>query len=494
MTKRVACPPAPGPLEAYAAEFDALFGTLAQRRGLREYLAGLLLPRDRNKTLTALVGAEPIIGAQAPAVQRLQFFLSESPWDAEAVNARRLELAFAAPATTPHEDGVLVIDDTGDRKDGDRIAHVARQYLGSLGKVDNGIVAVSSLWADERVYYPLHVRPSTPAGRLPQGKHDPAFRTKPQLAVELVDLALEMGVLFRAVVADCFYGENETFEGALWDAELPYVLGLKPSKGTWARADEAHTPEEAARALRWGGPDEPGDWTPVVRRFRDGRRETWWAADLTFAGYGPERPVRLVVATTDPATLPVTSTWYLATNLPHPESAGAADSPVPPADLAEVVRVYGLRNWVEQGYKHVKHELGWADFMVRSDRAIRRHWALVCCAFSFCWRAWLGPAAGAAPPPMGALTPELDRDSVAPAEAPAAGRGENPADCPGAGEGLLAAGPAASPRLAGALDLPLALVARVVQRAPAPRTPGAPRLGRERPPAQPLSPLLTKYR
>jgi hypothetical protein len=53
--------------------------------------------------------------------------------------------------------------------------------------------------------------------------------------------------------------------------------------------------------------------------------------------------------------------------------------------LAEVVRLYGLRHWIEQNYKQMKDELGWADFMVRSDRAIRRHWTLVCCAFAFCW-------------------------------------------------------------------------------------------------------------
>jgi hypothetical protein len=50
MTKRLPCPPVPGPLESYAAQFDALFGRLAQRRGLRAYLQGLLLPSDRNKT------------------------------------------------------------------------------------------------------------------------------------------------------------------------------------------------------------------------------------------------------------------------------------------------------------------------------------------------------------------------------------------------------------------------------------------------------------
>src|SRR6185437_14336038 len=114
MTGRVPCPAAPGPLEAYAAQFDPLFGTLAQRRGFREYLQGLLLPRDRNKTLTALVGAEPVVAAHAKGVQRLQFFLSEAPWDAEAVNARRLALLLGAAATAPHSDGVLVIDDSGD--------------------------------------------------------------------------------------------------------------------------------------------------------------------------------------------------------------------------------------------------------------------------------------------------------------------------------------------------------------------------------------------
>ena len=145
MTSRLPVPPAPAPLEAYAARFDDLFATRAQRRGFREYLQGLLLPRERNKTLTAIANAEPIVGAQAAPVQQVQFFLSESTWDAEALNARRLELACADPATTPHEGGVLVIDDSGDRNAGTKTAHVGRQYLGSRGKIDNGIVAVTSL-------------------------------------------------------------------------------------------------------------------------------------------------------------------------------------------------------------------------------------------------------------------------------------------------------------------------------------------------------------
>ncbi len=302
MTKRLACPAAPGPLEDYAARFDPLLARLAQRRGFRAYLQGLLLPRDRNKTLTGLAGAEPVAGAQHRAVQGLQWFLTESSWDHEQLNQRRLELLVADPATAPNDHGALVIDDSGDRKAGSKTAHVARQWLGSLGKTDNGIVAVTSLWADERVYWPVDVVPYTPAARLPMGDRDPAFRTKPQLAAALVQAARQAGIGFRAVVADCFYGDNEGFTQALGQAKVAYVLAVKPRKGAWAPAEQAHTPREAAAELAWTSPAEPGDWTAVTRRFRDGHAEAWWAADasLPAAGWGPDRRTRLVVATTDP--------------------------------------------------------------------------------------------------------------------------------------------------------------------------------------------------
>jgi SRSO17 transposase len=117
----------PLPLEQYAYAFDDLFHTHIQRRRFREYLAGLLLPRDRNKTLTALVGAEPITQAQTAPVQQLPFFLTEADWDAETVTARRIEWLRADARTTPHADGALVIDETGDRKDGTPTAHVGYQ-------------------------------------------------------------------------------------------------------------------------------------------------------------------------------------------------------------------------------------------------------------------------------------------------------------------------------------------------------------------------------
>jgi DDE superfamily endonuclease len=461
MTARIACPPAPGPLEEYAAQFDDLFTHAAQRRNFRDYLAGLLLPRDRNKTLTALAGAEPIVEAQEGAVQRLQFFLSESVWDAEAVNDRRLRLLMTDTVIAPHAGGVLVIDETGDRKDGTKTAHVAHQYLGSIGKIANGIVSVTSLWADERVHYPLDVTPYEPAARLPRGKTDPTFRTKPQLAVALVERAVARGIRFRAVVADSVYGENPTFESALTRADLPFVLAVRPSHGVWAPVEDPHTPPDAARLLPWAGVDLPGGWTAVERRFRDGHIETWWAADLELATYGPGGYFRMVVATTDPGTLPAASTWYLVTNLPHPTLALRASAIVPPADLAEVVRLYGLRQWVEQGYRQVKGALGWADFQVRADRAIRRHWQLVCCAFSFCWWAALRRTLPEHSTAAGHAAPAAEEPPVA------GGKTRRPRGARGTPDALLAGGVARSASLAGPVDHALALLAGVVARAPA---------------------------
>ncbi len=144
MTTRLPVSPAPGSLEPFAQHIDSLFPKRSQRQAFRGYLAALLVPTERNKTLTALAHTEPIVGAQAAPAQRLQWFLSESPWDADAVNACRLATLRALPATAPDADGALVIDETGDRKDGTRTAHIGRQSLGSIGKIDNGIVSVGA--------------------------------------------------------------------------------------------------------------------------------------------------------------------------------------------------------------------------------------------------------------------------------------------------------------------------------------------------------------
>jgi SRSO17 transposase len=111
------------------------------------------------------------------------------PPDAEALNRQRLERWQAHPSLGPHAGGVLIGDETGDPKRGHRIVLAAQQYRGKLGHVANGVVAVTSHWADGSRHVPVGVKPSRPASRLPKGRKDPAFHTKPALAWQLIEEA-----------------------------------------------------------------------------------------------------------------------------------------------------------------------------------------------------------------------------------------------------------------------------------------------------------------
>lgn len=459
MTKRYPVSPAPGPLEDYAMSFDDLFGARAQRHAFRRYLEGLLLPAERNKTLTALSNTEPVVGAQRKEAQSLQWFLSESRWDPQEVNERRLELMVADWPSAPREEGVLVIDEHGDRKWGKKTAHVGRQWLANIGKTESGVVSVTSLLADERIYYPVDFEPYTPAHHFEGAKNDPAFRTKLKIASQLVERAVQRSIPFRAVVADSFYGEDEGFKQSLSKLGVGYVMALKPSHAWWHKVGEIGSPYEAALAAGQAWEDErhPGDWVKVMRRFKDGQKQQWWALEVDVGPYGPQRDRRSVVATTDPKELPDKATWYLASNLPHPDSKRATESELEAADLAEIVRLYGLRMWVEQSYKQVKHVLGWSQYQVRSDLAIRRHWQLVCVAFSFCWWAY-----GHLP-----ASPEEPTEAEDAPAASVAGRGEKE------DTEMLAGGFEGGKRVAGAICDAQKILEGVLRDAPAQRAKSA---------------------
>ena len=474
MTKRQAVTTAaPDPLEKYAQHFDDLFSKLNQREGFRQYLEGLLLPTERNKTLTGLTNTEPYVGAQHPRAQGLQWFLSESNWDERHVQERRLRLLLEEPSTAPNSQGVLVIDEHGDRKRGHKTAHIGKQYLANLGKLDTGVVSVTSLWADEQVYYPVDFEPYTPADYFPQGKQDPAFRTKLKIGAQLVSRAVHVPIPFRAVVADSFYGEDRGFRRSLRELNVGYVLALGPSHAWWHPETEVGSFQEAAQEAGWEGAERPGHWVKVTRTFRDGSSQDWWVLELNIRPFGPDKQERVIVATTDPDILPDLTTFYLITNLPAPGSQRAQERELAVATVEEVLRLYGLRMWVEQSYKQVKHALGWSQYQVRSDQAIRRHWQLVCCAFSFCWYHQAHattPISRTAPIQPSSSVQQEPQETLREQRAEGKKGGRNVRTT----TGDLAQSPTGSPSLARTLGLAPAMLARLVATAPTSPTPTPP--------------------
>jgi SRSO17 transposase len=465
MTKRIEVAQAPAPLEEYCQHFDPLMGKSNQREGLRQYLEGLLLPSERHKTLTGLVNTEPVVGAHLPRAQKLQWFLSESDWDERTIQAQRLTLLREDPTTAPTAQGVLVIDETGDRKDGHKTAHVGRQYLGNRGKIDNGVVSVTSLWADERVYYPLETEPYTPETSFPKGKNDPNFRTKLKIALQLVQKVVEEGWPFRAVVADNFYGEDRGLKRGLQQLGVPYVMALKPSHAWYHPEDVAGTLQDVAHEAGWQSAQQPGKWEALTRTWRSGSPQQWWVLEIVAGPYGADKTQRAIVATTDPETLPDLTTWYLVTNLPAPTEHPVTLLSFPPASLEEVIRLYGLRQWVEQSYKQIKHALGWSQYQVRRDKAIRRHWQLVCCAFSFCWYHASHGSSKASSEQEEEAEPQVSAQTNVPVET-AGTRKKNLRGKRGKAPDLLADGAEGRTRLVGALDHAQALLARLVATAP----------------------------
>ena len=102
-------------------------------------------------------------------------------------------------------------------------------------------MTVSTVRADERVYYPVHAVPCTPARHFAKGKNDPAFRTKLQIGAVLAVTARAAEFPVCAVVADSAYGDQDGFRGELAEAGLPFVMALRPHRGTGPALGRAHS-------------------------------------------------------------------------------------------------------------------------------------------------------------------------------------------------------------------------------------------------------------
>ena len=248
-------------LTIYHAQFAGCFRRSEQRHWAKKYLEGQLAPLPRKSV-------EPMALALAGGnVQAMQQFLSQGGWDDEAVLARHQQLV--ADTLGDAQRGVLILDGCDFPKQGQDSVGVARQWCGALGKRANCQASVLAAYAspagctlvDRRLYLPLPGVADYAARRAACGvPADLAFRTKPELAWELIATLRQRGSLpFAWVTMDEGFGRNTVLLDRIADAGLSLSgrgaarhpgLG-RASRGSAARAaGDAHPLRDAGAADR----------------------------------------------------------------------------------------------------------------------------------------------------------------------------------------------------------------------------------------------------
>jgi SRSO17 transposase len=238
---------------------------------------------------------------------------------------------------------ILIIDETGDKKKGKKTDYVKRQYIGNLGKTDNGIVVVTAYGVFCGITFPLLFEVYKPRERLQPGDK---YRTKPEIAALLIKKLSSMGFNFNLSLADSLYGESSTnFISVLDELKKNYIVAIRSN----------HYVEILPRQhIHYS------KWHKFQRLFSDLSKENRFIRKII---PGKRGEVRYWQITTDSENLPENSTWYVMSRYPG----------LTPRDVGNF---YGLRTWVEYGLKQSKNELGWADYRLTHYPDIERWWKL----------------------------------------------------------------------------------------------------------------------
>jgi hypothetical protein len=348
--------------DRWCKRFDDLFSHLAQKREFRNYIGGLLGESER-KNLSQIAS-----NAVGVTYHRLHHFLTEAPWETQQVNERRLLVMNQCSQTRISRGFTLIVDDSGHRKSGNFTAGVGRQYIGEIGKTDNGIVVVTTHLYDGKKSLPLDVELYQHASSLPQGKKDIEFKKKPELALALINRSLERGYRPGIVLIDAGYGNNTTFLLELEKRKLKYLGGLAKNRKviieTSAYKREEIRLDQLAQSL-------PIEEFPPVKLNLDKPKTVWVArVEVELSQLEGTRTIAIVMnASTFDSSSDVD---YFVTNV---------DSTIATPDW--IVTTYAQRIVVEVFYREAKGWLGLSEYQVRDYRSLIRHFILVFCAYTF---------------------------------------------------------------------------------------------------------------
>jgi SRSO17 transposase len=383
-------------LAAFLEPFASLLRRSESRQSMERYVSGLLADVAR-KTASDMGRALP-----ATSSQRLQELLTNTGWDAAEMDRLRIERMLERASVG---EGVVIVDDTGLPKKGTHSVGVARQYSGTLGRVDNCQVIVTTHYVDAVFDWPVNARVYLPqswmqdAARLEKA-HVPkeiVFKTKGAIALELTDAALSAGLTPRAVVADAGYGEQSALLDGWEDRALAYVVALK-SNATFRLAEAVDADPHGRPPPRLKGRRRPNginaikDRIPVktAKTILDTLPEEVWqtvAWREGMKGSLVKSFARIRVYRTDLEREYHDSSGWLILERPVAGREGEIKYyyawGLDGLSLSELVTLAHVRWVIERFYQDAKGELGLDDYEGRRWQGLHRHLALVMLAHSF---------------------------------------------------------------------------------------------------------------
>jgi len=386
-----------GELRDYVGSMVGDLGRSERRAALGWYITGLLLDGER-KSIGAMAGRLAPEAQQEAMRQRLQQAVSVASWNEEVVWCR---LAQKIDAELPELEA-LVLDHTGMPKKGKHSVGVARQYCGTLGRVDNCQVVTSLHLAGERGSACIGMRlflPEAWAQDLPRRRRvgvpdEVVFQKKWELALGLLDQALTFGVRRHVVLGDAEFGDATEFRQELDQRALRSVLGISGTHRVWPPWAElcppCRAPGQAGKdPTWWTSEDEPVAIQDLALIVSEAAYErVYWRQGSQ--GRQSSRFVALRVRPAEnwhkgKAQPPAAEVWLLC-EWPRGEqeptkfwlSTLPEDTPI-----KMLVRLAKLRWRVERDYQEMKQEVGLDHFEGRTWAGLHHHGALCALAHGF---------------------------------------------------------------------------------------------------------------
>lgn len=399
--------------EAYVDALASVIGHKDRALPLRDYCKGLLVETGRKSVEPMAAVTAP--DKTAPQHQSLLHFVGNAPWSDAAVLRKVRDLTLPAMEKRgPIE--AWIFDDTGYPKKGKHSVGVARQYCGQLGKQDNCQNAVSISVANHHASLPIAYRLYLPkewaadeARRKKAGvPADVTFKTKTEIALDLLKQALDNNIPRGVVLADAGYGSDTAFRDALTALGLPYAMGIGPGASVWAPGTGPLPPKP------WSGKGRPParlrrdeDCRPVtVKALALTLKESDWRTINWREGSGNPLTSRFARLRARPAhedfrlSEPRPEEWLII-EWPEDEDEpskywfSTLDAGLSFETLVDIIK---LRWRIERDYQDLKQELGLGHYEGRGWRGFHHHATLCIAAYGFliCEREAVPPS-GASP-------------------------------------------------------------------------------------------------